>query len=236
MSKIKVCFVEDEQVNVTTLSLILEGLGYEISGVAMDYKQAVEMLDSEDPDIVLVDIMLGEEKDGILLGHLLKNEYKKPFIFITSLQDKDTINKATSVSPDAYLTKPYNEAEIYAAIQMALKSAAKKKENSPPQNNLIFIKDEYKYIKLDFSEIRYIKAEGNYIQIHTPQKSVMVRSTLAGIMNKIPASKFKQTHKSFIINLDHIDSITGSQVILADEHIPLSRNYKEQLIAAIKLL
>ena len=238
MSKARILIIEDEQVNVTVLSLMLKELDYEIAGIAMDYQQAVEMLDRVNPDIVLVDIMLGNEKDGILLGHLIQSKYKKPFIFITSLKDKETIKKAALTNPDGYLVKPYNEAEIYAAIEVAMNNPSDTGRQLPDVafiDQHIFVKDEYKYIKLGFKEIRYIKAEGNYIRIQTTGKNLMIRSSLGSFKETLPPGKFFQTQKSYIINLDHLDSITGNEVILGEESIPLSRNFKEQLIKAINI-
>ena len=94
---------------------------------------------------------------------------------------------------------------------------------------------EYKYIKIGIKDIMYIKAEGNYILIKTVNKSFMIRSSLGSFMKKVPPGKFFQTHKSYIINLDHLDSITGNEVILAGESILLSRNFKDKLMKAINI-
>jgi len=238
MPKARILIIEDEQVNVTTLTLLLKELHYEIAGIAMDYQQAIDALNEVNPDIVLVDILLGNEKDGILLGHLIKSKYNKPFIFITSLTDKETINKAALVNPDGYLVKPYNEAEIYAAIEVALNNHPNKDQQLPDITHIdqhIFVKDEYKYIKLEYNQIRYIKAEGNYILILTTERNLMIRSSLGSIKAKLPPEKFFQTHKSYIINLDFLISISGSEVFLEKESIPLSRKFKEELLKAINI-
>lgn len=234
----KVCIIEDEQVNITSLMLILKELDYEVTGIAMDYNQAIEMLNSVEPDIVLVDIMLGNEKDGILLGQLIRNKYGKPFIFITSLSDKDTIKKATLTNPDGYLLKPYNKAEIYAAIEVAINNSAKQGNQLPKVSFFdkhIFVKDEYKYVKLEFKSIWYIKAEGNYIKIYTGDKNLMIRSSLNSFIQKLPLSKFIQTQKSYVVNIDMIQSITGNEVIVSGATVPLGKIYKADLLAKLNI-
>jgi DNA-binding NarL/FixJ family response regulator len=98
-------------------------------GIALKYSQAITMLENEKPDLILIDIILGGNKDGIDLSHEINLKYNIPFIFITSHADTNTVTRAKEVKPIGYLMKPFDVDDIYTTIEMSiLKSSTK--ENS----------------------------------------------------------------------------------------------------------
>jgi DNA-binding LytR/AlgR family response regulator len=75
----------------------------------------------------------------------------------------------------------------------------------------------------------WIKAEGNYIEIHCQAKKFLTRSTLKDFLVKLPHNQFFQVHKSYAVNLKHIDAIEYSSILIGKESIPVSRTYVENL-------
>ena len=120
MKKAKILIVEDEFVIAENLSLILQDLKYEVIGIASKYTNALEVLKTQLPDLVLIDIVLAGSKDGIDLAHEINLKYKIPFIFSTSHSDPLTVKKAKEANPNGYLLKPFNKANIFTTIEMAL--------------------------------------------------------------------------------------------------------------------
>lgn len=129
MDKLKILIVEDEFVIAEDLKQMLLHLNYEVMGIALKYSQAITMLENEKPDLILIDIILGGNKDGIDLSHEINLNYNIPFIFITSHADTKTVTRAKEVKPIGYLMKPFDIDDIYTTIEMSiLKSSSK--ENS----------------------------------------------------------------------------------------------------------
>lgn len=242
MSKIKIGIVEDEAIIASNLKMVLSNLGYEVSEPAFTYNEAIEMIERDRPDLLLLDIQLIGEKTGIDLAWTIKEEYDLPFIFLTSNSDQQTIAQAKRVEPPAYLVKPFNKADLYAAIEIALFNYSKKSGNNEPNTeqltikDSIFIKDKSLFIKVKFSDITYLKNDHVYIDIHTIQgKKHVVRNSLEEFSKKLPKNMFYRVHRSYIINLEHIESINSTHVNLAGEKIMVSKNYRDYLLQSVNL-
>jgi DNA-binding LytR/AlgR family response regulator len=241
---LKILLVEDELIIAEDMTNMLERIGYEIVGVAIDYDEAIEILETEKPDLILLDVNLGGKKDGIHLAEEINKRFNIPFIFTTSYTDGETIERAKKTQPINYLVKPFKQAQLYTAIEIAMMNLAKKETNSKAEtteeseNNLVikdalFIKDKYSYVKLPLSEILWMKAENNYVEIHTTQKKELIRANLGYFLEKINKKNFFRTHKSYAVNLDHMTRFDPSSVFILNTEVPLSKNYADELMKMI---
>lgn len=122
----KALIVEDEVLVAYDLSTILEQVGYTIPVVATSVEEALDALEQHNPDVVLIDIMLEGERDGIDLGLILQEEYDVPFLYVTSHADRLTVERAKATRPSGYVVKPFTEAEVYAATEIALSHFAER--------------------------------------------------------------------------------------------------------------
>ncbi len=120
MSKARILVVEDSFIVAYHLQTTLESEGYEVLGKCDSGESAIEFVESSRPDLVLMDIMLTGKMDGIETSAILKSKYNVPVIYITALTDKDTIERAKITEPYGYLTKPFEDREIFTVIEMAL--------------------------------------------------------------------------------------------------------------------
>lgn len=116
----KALIVEDEVLVAYDLSTMLEQVGYVVPAVATSVEEALEAVERYGPDVVLIDIVLGGERDGIDLGRILQADYDLPFLYVTSHADRSTVERAKATRPSGYLVKPFTEAEVYAATEIAL--------------------------------------------------------------------------------------------------------------------
>lgn len=119
MKKIKVGIVEDEIIIAETISLALKKLGYLPTKPAYSYESAISMLESEKPDIVLLDINLNDELDGVDLAHYINANYSLPIIFLTANSDRNTIDRSKQTRPNAFLVKPFSNEDLFSAIEIA---------------------------------------------------------------------------------------------------------------------
>jgi len=117
---IKILIIEDEPLIARDLKRICVNLGYQVIGIAYQSSQALDMLHTRSYDLVLMDISLNGNQDGIEIGEIIRNKYNKPFIYVTSFADNNTLNRAKETTPNGYVVKPFDEKDIYSSIEVAL--------------------------------------------------------------------------------------------------------------------
>ena len=227
---------------------MLEEIGYEIVDNVIVYEQAVDVLKNNDVDLVLIDIILASDKTGIDLGKHIREHYNIPFIFVTSNSDRATVENAKTVKPDGYLVKPFEQQDLYTSIEIALSNFNySRKENSKEiegnegdaftSNSVlkdsIFVKKQHLYYRIQFKDIQFIKADNVYLEVNTADKKFLVRSPLKDYLEKLPKNKFYRAHKSYIVNVDHIDAINSKDIVINNNLIPISKDFKEFIISSM---
>jgi PAS domain S-box-containing protein len=120
LSKAGILIVEDSFIVAYHLQTTLESEGYRVLGTEDSGEGALIFLEKNKPDLILMDIMLNGPTDGIETARTIKQKYNLPIIYITALSDKDTIQRAKVTEPHGYLTKPFEDREIFTVIEMAL--------------------------------------------------------------------------------------------------------------------
>lgn len=120
MSKGEILIVEDSFIVAYHLQTTLEGEGYAVLDKCDSGEAAIELISKVKPDLVLMDIMLAGQLDGIQTASIIKTKFNIPVVYITALTDKDTISRAKVTEPYGYLTKPFEDREIFTVIEMAL--------------------------------------------------------------------------------------------------------------------
>ncbi len=132
-NKIRVLIVEDEPAIAEHIAAYLDNNDFSVSGIAYDSADALEELRINTPDVVILDINLSEEKDGIDIAVLINEQYQLPFLFLTAHSDKQTLNRAKSVNPSGYIVKPFNERTLQATVEIALTNHADRVNRQMPK-------------------------------------------------------------------------------------------------------
>ncbi|MGR7811789.1 LytR/AlgR family response regulator transcription factor [Lacinutrix undariae] len=213
----KILIVEDDVIISDYILELLEEDGFINVKIANTKEDAIKLMANFLPDIILMDINLKGINSGIELSQS-KNSNAN-VIFITGQYDFSLMDQALKTNPDAYLTKPIKRVDLLASISLAIQ---KKKEYS------FNFKNGYDTINLEFSKIRYFVADGNYVNILTDSKKYTIRQSLGLIIEQLPTDMFKQSHRSYIINVDKIQRITSNTIIINNVEIPLSRSFSKQ--------
>jgi DNA-binding LytR/AlgR family response regulator len=238
MDRVKVLIVEDEMIISHGIKLSLESSGYNVVGQAINYTESISLLESEKPDIAILDIKLSGGKSGIDLANEINKTFHIPFMFLTSNTDKLTVEEVKNVNPSAYLVKPFNEVEIATSIELALYNFSKAKETAFSQENLIikdclFVKVGTRFIRVNFSDIVLIKSSHVYVEIHLSNgEKHLVRGSLNEYINKV-ASTFFRSHRSYIVNLDYLQEILPNALVVLGNEIPVGKKNKEELLRLI---
>ena len=118
MSQRRILIVEDEAVTSVMLEKTLKELGYEVVGSAFDGKEAIDIAREKRPDLVLMDVRIQGEMDGIETAKQIYQQYNIPSIYLTAHSDENTIKRAVESGPFGYLIKPFKERELYSNIEM----------------------------------------------------------------------------------------------------------------------
>ncbi|MBP1731180.1 MAG: putative sensor protein, partial [Deltaproteobacteria bacterium] len=116
----KVLIVEDEGIVARETEYRLKDLGYNVCGLAASGAEALKKAERDLPDVVLMDIMLKGEMDGIETAGQIKTKHNIPVVYVTAHADETTLQRAKRTEPMGYLLKPFNERELHAAIEIAL--------------------------------------------------------------------------------------------------------------------
>ncbi|HNP19951.1 MAG TPA: LytTR family transcriptional regulator DNA-binding domain-containing protein [Fulvivirga sp.] len=240
MTAIRVGIIEDEMVIAEDIRDILESNEYEVCGIAKNYEKSIEMIDNCQPDIVLLDIKIKGDKDGIDLARTLRSDYNIPFVFISSHSDSQTVKRAAEVNPYGYLVKPFEDPDVLVAVEIALSNFQNEQDQTVDEdrllNNDLFVRMNNLSVKIPLDDIKYIKADGNYSQIQTKGKSYVMRSTLKDIEAKLDKTRFYRTHKSYIVNLNQLTAINSEYVIIDEEKLPIGRDRLQHLMDRINKL
>lgn len=227
---LKTVVIEDEAVIAETLCMMLEDIGYIVPDPALNPIEGLETVVREQPDIILMDVNLNSNIDGIQLAAEIKKITDAPIVFITSYADSVTIERAKVISPAGYLVKPFTAQDIYAAIEIAMI------QNKPVINSTaskapdyLFIKSGTAYIKINPLDIDFIRSEGIYLEINCGEKKWLVRDSFEGMMERLSHTKFFRVHKSYCVNIDRIELVEAESIKIGGLEIPLGRSRKEEL-------
>lgn len=245
MAKLKIGIIEDELVIAETIRETLLDLGYDVTEAAINYSQGLELVEKENPDLLLMDIVLSGHKDGIDLAREIRKLYHLPIIFLTSNADETTINRAKEVQPEGYLVKPFNRQDLYTSIEIAVsnfegesKTIHQKQTASisnKPVSDAIFIKQDTLYHKVRFSDIVYLQSDHVYLEIFTASQKFLVRSSLGSYLEKLPGDTFFQIQRGCAININYLETINHSYAIVAGKQLPVGKTFRDELMKLLNI-
>lgn len=224
----KVLIVEDEILIADNIKRFLLQKGYEVTGIAISYQEAVNLFEITKPDIVLLDIRLNGFKTGIDVAAFINSHLvKTPFIFLTSQMDPKNIETAKQTFPAGYLSKPIQQESLCATIEITLHNFRSQnghlrsiRLHDGNTKHIIMI-DDISFVQSEHVYVKIVKKDGDHI-LH--------RSALKDVMSKLPNDQFIQTHRSYIVNINHITSWDTNSIYIGKNEIPMSRSKKKDVL------
>lgn len=197
--------------------------------------QALGYLNQNQTDLVFLDIQM-PDLSGMELARILdgKNSGQKPRIIFTTAYNQFAI-EGYKVDALDYLLKPFSYEEFLKASTKAyqyFEKLQKPAESSPDlekNHDYIFLKVEYQLVKVMVKDIAYVEAYKDYVKVHLTNKPnpLLSLTSMKAMEDMLPQQDFMRVHRSYIINLNHIDSVSRNVVNIGDAHITVSDNYKE---------
>src|SRR5687768_14008360 len=157
MTKIKVLVVEDSALIAEDIAYKLGKHHFEVMEIFDKGEDALEYLKKNEPDLVLLDIKLAGALDGISTGYIIQNTYALPIIYLSDLSDAQTVHRAKQTRPANYLTKPFNEADLVRAIDLAFSNYNSQPSNpGAPKPDHIFVKSDNTFSRILLKDILFL--------------------------------------------------------------------------------
>lgn len=219
--------VEDESLIVSTLEIALGKHGYETLGDADDVISALKDIERLSPELILIDIQLNGQKDGIDLAVEL-DKRQTPYIFLTSQTDPRTVNRIKETNPLGYIVKPFTEQSLRSQLELAWHGHISK------NGDFITLKSDGRVYRINQNDILYLKAFDNYCYVYTTTRTHLVPHTLKHMSQQLNNETFIKTHRSYWVNTNHIESIEQTKLFLKSEPIPLSASQKSLVLSKLK--
>lgn len=242
---IQILVVEDEMIIAANISMQLTELGYEVSGIIPRGEDALSHIATNLPDIVLIDIQLKGELDGIETAQKMQEIHKDlAIIYLTANADETHFNRAKLTHPYAFITKPFKKLDLQRSIELTIHQlkcnieSNDSKSGSPSSvlKDCLFVRNRETMVKVAIKDIRYLEAERNYCRIFSMDKEYLIVATLKEIDKKLPQKHFLRIHRSYIINLSRIDEIAGTHVVISRKAIPMSKGMRAELLKRLQTI
>ncbi len=188
MANINILVVEDEVLIAEDIREILTNIDYEVGAVANDVNEAMEALRTKSFDIALLDLNLGTNTfDGLVIAEEINRNYFFPFIFLTSYSSKKVVDEVKQSKPMGYIVKPFNEAELFTTIEIALHNHAQKNKPTYFSREYLNKKARNKITEKEFEIIQDMYegmgnkqlAEQHFLSVNT------IKSHIKNIYNKL---------------------------------------------------
>lgn len=226
--------IEDQPPAQRILQMYIRNIGnLELKGTFADALTALEFLKNNSIEIIFLDIHL-PKISGI---DFLKILPSKPKIILTTAFP-DYALQGYELDVADYLLKPFS----FERFVKAVSKIVYQQENTPlspptllpkqtvPTEQFLFVKTGKDYQKIDIAAIQFIKSNGDYTQLFTTNGKYLVSHPLKYWLDKLDTTSFCQIHKSYLVNVQHISKVTGNQVYIGNNLLPIGRTYREGFI------
>ncbi len=241
---LKCLIVDDESMARKLLEENIRQLPFlELVGMCKNPFEAMQVLQEQPVDLMFLDIQM----PGMLGTKFLQSLREKPMvIFVTAYAnyavesyDLDVVDYLMKpVSMERFTKAAYKALEekqklIAIATPTASEAILQKEEEVIPE--FFFVNVEYSLVKIPIKDISHIESMKDYVKIFlmTAKKPILTKSTLKGIEEKLPTKGFMRIHKSFIVNIDKIESIRSQSITIGENHIPVSDAHLESLMRVL---
>lgn len=220
---VRCMIVDDEPLAREGMELLVKEAGFlDLRASCSNAIEANRVLAEQPIDLIFLDIQMPRIR-GIDFLKSLEME-NRPLVIITTAYPHYAL-EGFELNVLDYLLKPIT-------LERFLKAVNRAREAVLPEN-YFFIKTHNGYEKILHQEILFIEASQNYSIIHTPRGRFMTLTALRAIEEQLPSTGFLRVHKSYIVSIDKIEGIEGNEIFIQSHRIPISRNYREQVIERV---
>jgi two-component system, LytTR family, response regulator len=227
--------VDDDKLARTALKQLISQVDFlNLKEECSNPVEAFNYLKKDAVDLVFLDV----EMPGMTGIELIKNLEKRPIIILISAK-KDYAVEAFELNVADYITKPVTLSRLMIAVSRAQKlyeTNNQKVETNEKDKEYIFVRSNSVLTKIKISDIIYIQALGDYVNIFTKEKRYTVHITLKGIEEKLGPGHFYRLHRSYLVSLDHVDGIEEGTAYVGKFPLPIGEQFKKELLKKLNLI
>ncbi len=252
-----ILIVEDELLIAGEIARALRRLGHEPLEPVDNSDDALAALAERTPDLVLMDIHIAGDTDGIATALLVRRQFGVPVVFLTAQADAATLARAKLARPAGYILKPFSDDTLRAQLELALYAANQERhvgvsesraepestatpdtaELPPGPVRFFFLKKGTGYVKVRVEDILYLEALENNVRLFTTQGQFIVFQPLREVEQRLPDPPFFRVHRAHIVNLDQVQGYEEGCVLFnRTDAVPVSRSCKEALKKRLNVL
>lgn len=234
----RILIVEDEALIADHLAACLQADGYAIAGIKDEAEDALEFLQADSPDLILLDIQLAGALDGVDLAASVHATRKIPVVFLTSNTDARTLARVKLTHPAGFIVKPFQPSDLRPAIELALYAQQYRQESAaaipPSEEDSFFIKEKQEMHRVYYRDILCAEALDNYTRIHLSGKRYTVSQTLKVLEEKLNGHGFFRIHRTWLVNVAKISCIRPTEVVVGEMTLPSSTNARSELLRFVQ--
>lgn len=232
--KIKTLLVDDEPLALQVLENYVSQLPeLELAGMCSNAIEANEKIQNEDIDLLCLDIKM-PQISGIDFLKSLKNP---PLVIFTTAFSNYAL-ESYSLDVVDYLLKPISFDRFMMAINKVTERMNNKKSMSQHEDDYFYVKADKKLIRVKYDDIIYIEGLKDYVIIRVDESRIVTLQTMKSLTDKLPDDRFIRVHRSYLVNIDRINSIMGNMIEVFEKGktklIPIGKNYKDDLMETIE--
>ncbi|MFN8343998.1 MAG: response regulator [Spirosomataceae bacterium] len=250
---LRILIVEDELLTALAIEEHLSEAGYAVCGKAADHAAALDLMRKEVPDLVLIDVHLGDgETDGIVTARDLTRIKPIPIIYLTARTDLQAFERAKGTKPLAYLLKPFRPSELAMQVELALQNFYEGETAAVVgmSDHLYVPEGQNKLLRVNHAGILLLKAEGPYSEfflteaefsrlypekIYRTEKPILMSVGFGHLLSNLPENFYKVS-RSLAINLDYLDRVEYSRVFVAGCEVTLPEGGHKALMDRLNII
>ena len=213
-----ILIVEDEMLIAAQIQMFLEFNGYNCVGIAVDYTGAIELLESNPVDLILLDVKINGSKDGIDVANYINQNLALPFLFLTSYNDADTLKALKLLNPVGYVNKPINDATLLTNIDLYFSSSKRHTKHIVP------ILSGTKTYNINCTDLQYIESE--HVYLYFTNHTQTIRLSLSNFLQQLPNKELIQINRSTAMYPNSINQIGKSKLKVKNKVFKISENFK----------
>lgn len=198
--------------------------------------EVIEILQRETIDLLFLDINMPKLSGMSLLRSLAH----RPAVIVTTAYPEHAV-ESFELSVSDYLLKPFSLERFLQAVGKIQQQRqptptahlpVTAEPNSPTHQ---FVKVDKRIVRIEHDQLRHVEAYGNYIKLHMGNETLLVSQTLSGFQERLPEAEFIQVHKSYVVNIQHIKSLEGNQLMVDDTVLPVGKSHQANVLLAMGL-
>jgi DNA-binding LytR/AlgR family response regulator len=236
--KLTCIIVDDESMARKLLAEYIRQLPFlDLVSVCKNPFEAMQILQEQTVDLMFLDIQM----PGMLGTQFLQSLREKPMVIFVTAYSNYAVESYDLDVVD-YLMKPvsmerFTKATLKALEEKQKQEAVKNVSFLEKENDVFYVNVEYALVKIQVKDITHVESMKDYVKIFltTAKKPIITKSTLKAIEEKLVAPSFMRIHKSFIVNLDKMESIRSQTIFIGEHEIPVSEGYLEAFMQVVNL-